>query len=258
MDLEGVREVDAVLVGGDLTVVAHPNASRIEAEVLHGPPLSVRISGGTLVIRHRRRWPLSVLGLGNARASIVVFVPAVTTTHVKSVGAEVLVSGIQADVRVRNVSGSLTLTGVAGTVSARNVSGTVDAENVTGRLTVKSVSGDVTASGTLDDVQIRAVSGTVTLDLGLAADVGVKSVSGDVSIRVPVPADLTVDARTASGRFDSAFDVVGRGPGDKRVSGRIGTADGTGRGAVKVKTVSGSFALLRRDGRSDPPHAEAV
>ena len=258
MDLEGVREVDASLVSGDVTVVAHASASRIEAEVLHGPPLTVRVSGGTVIIRHRPRWLGWVVPFRNARASIVVFVPAGTTTRVKAVSAEVLVSGIEADVNVRNVSGSLTMTGVSGAVFARNVSGNIDAEAVTGRLMVKTVSGDVTASGALDDVRVRAVSGTVTLDLGLAADVGVKSVSGDVSIRLPAPSDLTVDAKTVSGRFDSTFDLAGAALGNRRVSGRIGTGDGAGHGALKVETVSGSFALLRREAHAGPPEAEAV
>jgi hypothetical protein len=259
MDLEPVRKVDASLVGGDITVVAHASASRIEAEVLRGPPLTVRTVGGTATIRHRRRWPLDwIVPFRNSRASIVVFVPAESSTRVRSVSAEVLVSGTQAGVNVRNVSGSLTLAGVSGTVVARNVSGNVDAEGVTGKLLVKSVSGDVTASGVLDDVRIRAVSGTVTLDLGHAADVGVKSVSGDVSIRVPAPADLTVDARTTSGRFDSAFDLAGSRNGHKRMTGRIGTGSGTGHGTMKVATVSGDFALLRRAEDADPPEAEAV
>ena len=246
-------------MGGDITVVAHPSASRIEAEVLSGPPLTVSTSGGTVTIRHRRRWPLEwIIPFNNARASIVVFVPVDCSTNVRAVTAEVLVSGTHGDVEVRNVSGSLTLTGVSGAVVAKNVSGSVDAENVTGRLTVKSVSGDVTASGALDEVRARAVSGTVTLDLGLAADVGVKSVSGDVSIRVPPPADLTVDARTASGRFDSAFELPADGGRHQKLAGRIASPTGAGHGAIKVETVSGDFALLRRDGAAGPPEAEAV
>jgi hypothetical protein len=259
MDLGAVRRVDASLVGGDITVVAHTSASRLEAEVLRGPPLTVRMLGGTATIRHRRRWPLGwILPFRNSRVSIVVFVPPESSTRVKSVSAEVLVSGTRNGVNVRNVSGSLTLTGVSGAVVARNVSGSVDAEDVRGSLIVKSVSGDVTASGVLDAVKIRAVSGTVTLDLGLTADVGVKSVSGDVSIRVPPPADLTVDARTASGRFDTAFDLAGANGGHKRMTGRIGNDAGAGRGTMKVATVSGDFALLRRETPTDPPQAEAV
>ena len=152
LDLEPIRRVDAVMVGGDLTVVAHPSATRLEAEVLGGPPLEVDVSHGTLTIRHRHRWAGRLLPMRDARASIVVFVPTECSTQVRSVAAEVLVSGTIGEVDVRNVSGSLTLTGVTGPVVAKNVSGPVAAETITGRLTVKSVSGDVTASGALDGV----------------------------------------------------------------------------------------------------------
>ena len=178
--------------------------------------------------------------------------------QVKAVSAEVLVSGIEADVKVRNVSGSLTMTGVSGAVVARNVSGNVDAEAVTGQLMVKTRLGRRHRVRRARRRACPAVSGTVTLDLGLAADVGVKSVSGDVSIRLPAPSDLTVDAKTVSGRFDSAFDLAGAAYGNKRISGRIGTGDGASHGALKVKTVSGSFALLRREAHAGPPEAEAV
>jgi len=257
MELGTVRRVDATLVGGDVTVAAHPSASRIEAEVLHGPPLSVRVTDGTVRIRHRRRWPFP-LPTRTARASVVVFVPPDTTTRVRSVSAEVLVSGTHGAVEVRSVAGSLTLTAVSGTVVARNVSGDVDAEDVTGRLSIRSVSGDVTASGALDTVDARSVSGTVTLDLAAAGVVKVRSVSGDVSVRLPEPAALAVRARTASGRFDSAFRLDGGDARDQRLSGRITNPTGRGKGAITVKTVSGDVALLRREERPEPPEAEAV
>ncbi len=217
--------------------------------MLHGPPLVVRLEHGTLVVRHHRGLFGHLFGgLGSGReASVVVFVPRETATKIKAVSADILVTGIHADVEVATVSGSLTLTGVTGKVEAKCVSGNVDAEGLTGRLVVKSVSGDVAVSGTLDDVRIKNVSGGVTLDLGPTASVGVKSVSGDVAVRLPADADLDVDAKSVSGRFDSAFELEGAGSHHGRMSGRIGT----GRGALRATTVSGSVALLRKDAEAE-------
>ena len=79
-----------------------------------------------------------------------------------------------------------------------------------------------------------------------------------VELRMTPPADLNVDARTTSGRFDSAFELAGSHNGHKRMTGRIGADSGTGHGTMKVATVSGDFALLRRADDTLPPEAEAV
>ncbi|MFI5521605.1 DUF4097 family beta strand repeat-containing protein [Streptomyces platensis] len=260
--LEIPDALDAVNVrvfGGTVNVVGTSDGgpARVEISELHGPPLTVSCDDGTLSVAYddlpwkgflkfleRKGW--------NRSAVISVTVPAGTRVEVGVVGAAAVVSGISGRTDVRGVSGDATLVGLTGRVQADTVSGNVEVQSVTGDLRFHSVSGDLTViDGAGGTVRADSVSGDMVLDLDPAqgADIALTTVSGEVAIRLPDPADATVEANTASGTVSNAFDalrVTGQW-GAKRITGALGTGTGT----LKVTTVSGGLALLRRPARED-------
>lgn len=260
--LEIPDALDAVNVrvfGGTVNVVGTSDGgpARVEISELHGPPLTVSCDDGTLSVAYddlpwkgflkfleRKGW--------NRSAVISVTVPAGTRVEVGVVGAAAVVSGISGRTDVRGVSGDATLVGLTGRVQADTVSGNVEVQSVTGDLRFHSVSGDLTViDGAGGTVRADSVSGDMVLDLDPAqgADIALTTVSGEVAIRLPDPADATVEANTASGTVSNAFDalrVTGQW-GAKRITGALGAGTGT----LKVTTVSGGLALLRRPARED-------
>ena len=103
----------------------------------------------------------------------------------------------------------------------------------------------VLAQGTSDE------PAGVTVDLARdnTTDVSLTNVSGEVALRIPAPANAKIHANTTSGDVSSAFDElrVGGTWGAKQLTGTLGN----GAGKVKITTVSGSVALLRRPAPED-------
>ncbi|AZS74111.1 hypothetical protein DDE74_26990 [Streptomyces lydicus] len=250
------------VVGGTVNVVGTSDSgpARVEISELHGPPLTVSCDDGTLSIAYedlpwkgflkfldRKGW--------NRSAVISVTVPAATRVEVGVVGAGAVISGISGRTDVRGVSGDSTLVGLTGRVRADTVSGNVEVQSVTGDLRFHSVSGDLTViDGAGGTVRADSVSGDMVLDLDPAqgADIALTTVSGEVAIRLPDPADAKVEANTASGTVSNAFDdlrVTGQW-GAKKITGALGAGTGT----LKVTTVSGGLALLRRPAFEDEEH----
>ncbi|GAA0455006.1 DUF4097 family beta strand repeat-containing protein [Streptomyces olivaceiscleroticus] len=266
-----VNALQVRLYGGTVNVVGSATADRTRIEVteIKGPPLVVSYDRGTLTVGYEDlpwRGLLKFLdGRGWQRSAVVsVTVPAAARVEVGAVGASAVVSGVAGRTELRGVSGDSTLVRLTGPVRAETVTGTVEAQAVTGDLRFQSVSGDLTViDGGGSSVRAETVTGGMVVDLDPAAkgtDVHLATVSGEVAIRLPDPADAEVEASTTSGSVSNAFDDlrVGGQWGTKSITGRLGA--GTGR--LKVTTVSGSLALLRRppaeDAPADPPADKKV
>ncbi|MFJ9405853.1 DUF4097 family beta strand repeat-containing protein [Streptomyces sp. NPDC101393] len=258
---EPVSALHVRVVGGTVNVVGTSDGSppRLEISEVHGPPLTVSCEEGVLSIAYedlpwkgflkffdRKGW--------NRSAVISVTVPATTRVEVGVIGASAVVSGISGRTDLKGVTGGSTVVGLTGPVRADTVSGNVEAQAVTGDLRFHSVSGDLTViDGAGGSVRADSVSGDMVIDLdptAKGADISLTTVSGEVAIRLPDPADAKVDANTTSGTVANAF-------GDLRVSGqwgakRITGALGAGTGTLKVTTVSGGLALLRRPAFEGP------
>ncbi|MFJ1992724.1 DUF4097 family beta strand repeat-containing protein [Streptomyces asiaticus] len=252
-----VSALDVQIAGGTVNVVgAAPGPARLEVSEIDGPPLKVTHIDGTLSVGYDdlprkgfRKW----LGHYTRTAHVTLTVPVGTSATVGVVGGSAVVSGLSGRAELHGVSGDFTLLGLTGPVRADTVSGRVEAQAVTGDLRFHSVSGDLTViEGSGPSVRAESVSGDMVLDLAPApkcSDIRLTTVSGEIAIRLPHPTDAEVEANTASGSVSNGFDdlrVTGQW-GAKRITGRLGTGNGT----LKATTVSGAIALLRRPPSED-------
>lgn len=255
------------VVGGAVNVVGtEEGPARLEIGGIEGPPLVVTHQRGALCIGYADMSRGFFRRLGRAgrrrRAVVSLVVPVSTSVEVNVVTASTVLSGIGGRTKVQGVSGDATLVGVSGPVRANTVTGNVDAQSVSGDLRMSTVSGELTVvEGTGGRVKADSVSGGMVLDLAPIAasgrgrtDIHLSTVSGEVAIRLPAPGDARVDANTASGTVSSAFDELRlHGEwGAKRLTGTLGR----GSGKLRVTTVSGSVAVLRRPPLDGGPDAE--
>jgi Putative adhesin len=248
-----IKDLNVRTVGGTVNVVGTDEGSaRLEVGEIEGPPLIVTRKGSTLTISYEDLPWKGLLGWldrkgWRRRAVVSVAVPTATRVELGVVSANAVVSGISGAISLQGVSGDTTLVGVTGPVNANTVSGSVDAQDVSGDLRVNTVSGELTVvEGTGGRVKADSVSGGMVLDLDprSGTDVRLSTVSGEVAIRLPGPCDAKVDANTTSGDVSTAFDELHLTNqwGAKRLTGTLGS----GSGKLRVTTVTGSVALLRR------------
>ncbi|MEV0275245.1 DUF4097 family beta strand repeat-containing protein [Streptomyces sp. NPDC050610] len=267
---EPVTTLHVRLVGGTVNVVGSDSGpARLELSAIEGPPLTVTHQDGHLTVtyddlswKYFLKW--FAPGGGRRNAHVTLTVPTDARVEVGVVEASAVVSGVSGRTDVRGVTGDTTLVGLTGEVRADTVSGRLEAQALTGDLRFNSVNGDLTLieSGG-GGVKADSVSGDMVVDLSPGtkdARIDLTTVSGEVAIRLPHAADTEIDANTASGAVSNAFDdlrVSGQW-GAKRITGRLGTGSGT----LKVTTVSGSVALLRRppseDGADEAGTADAT
>jgi hypothetical protein len=135
-----------------------------------------------------------------------VTVPAGVYLRANSVSGDVVVTGVQGDIRAGSVSGEVTLEHVrAGSVSGNSVSGDVYAQidSLTGR----------------GDLSFKSVSGDVRLDLPKAfdADLSMSTVSGHVDTDYP----LTLNGRMSQRRIEARIGEGGRNLDISTVSGNV-------------------------------------
>lgn len=251
-------------VAGAVNVVAADGPARLEVTELEGPPLQITLDKGELVVTYEDltwkdfSWKSLATFIGKwrestrRRAVVSLAVPHLTRIELGSASSDTVISGIAAPVTVHSASGSTTLVGVSGPVDANTVSGSVHAQSVSGDLKVNTVSGELTVvEGASRNLKANSVSGPVTVDLARdnTTDVSLTNVSGEVALRIPAPANAQIHANTTSGDVSSAFDElrVGGTWGAKQLTGTLGN----GSGKVKITTVSGSVALLRRPAPED-------
>ena len=244
IELPRVTEAHVRIVGGDVAVTAASGTARVDVEVVAGENAWVELEDGVLTVVHEPvRW---IGGLGGRRteALVTLKLPPDVPLTVRTVSADVVVAGVQADLSVNTVSGAIVATDLRGDVVLRSVSGEIEAQQVDGEVTLNTVSGAATVAGRVPKLAARAVSADLTFDLDVAPDASLSTVSGEVLMRLPAQASLRVDATTMSGHLDSAFAIDGT-TGRRRLSGTIGRDAAAPQ--VTVHTMSGDVALLSRD-----------
>ncbi|MCC3769038.1 DUF4097 family beta strand repeat-containing protein [Streptomyces sp. UNOC14_S4] len=262
---EPVTSLVVQLIHGTVNVVgAASGPARLELSELTGTPLKASVKDGTLTVAYEDfRWtPLQWLThkSWNRTAAVTLTVPTGTRVEVGVADAGAVVSNISGHAAVNSVSGTVTLTRVGGTVRATTVSGALEAQGISGDLRFKSVSGDLTlVESPLDTVRADSVSGSMAVDLtptGQGPDLVLSTISGGIAIRLPAAADTTVEANTTGGPLSCAFEElhVSSQYGARRITGSLGA----GGGRLKVTSVSGAVALLRRPDTEPGTEADAT
>jgi DUF4097 and DUF4098 domain-containing protein YvlB len=254
LDLDTVHVVRVRTVAGLVDVVGTDGPTRLEVTGVQGPPLEVTHdpASGELVVgyddmswKNPKTWLESKIHGRSCLVSLAV--PWDCTIDIAVLSAHATVSGVHGNVAVRSVAGGITLVGLTGAVDAATVAGTVEAESLAGDLQVATVSGDLTlVEGTGGRVRAHSVSGSMAMDLDAFGrnDVQLSTVSGPLTVRLPHDGDVDVDVRSSGGTVGSAFEGLTprTGFGTSRLVGTLG--GGTGR--LKITSVSGDVALLRR------------
>ena len=258
LDFDEVIALDVRLFGGSVAVLATDERPSLTVDDIHGRPLRVSHSDGTLTISYEKlTWErlLDFLNPGGDSASVTLTVPAECPIQLGVVSAAALVSGLSSGASVKGVSGDITLDGLAGDVVANTVSGELQARDLDGSVRFGSVSGALTlAESALSSLSAETVSGQVTADVSLdaAGRAKIGTVSGEVALRLPADTDAAVRLSSMSGRVRGDFDGLrsAKAPVSRTVSGSVGA----GTGNVSVSTVSGAITLLRRPDRPTTRH----
>jgi DUF4097 and DUF4098 domain-containing protein YvlB len=201
-------------------------AGRIRVETVEGEETRVELSSDPAVedaatIRSRGSEVLieiddkKMFGFVRIAPDVKIHVscPHRVELDVKSVSADVEVSGVTGPTELKSVSGDVEIQRVEGDLAIKSVSGDVTAGTVTGRTTLQTVSGDVHLDEACDSVTAQTVSGDQTLDSVVKGNVTLKSVSGDMQIGVKAGSSLWLDAKSVSG--DTRSDLpIGDAPPD--------------------------------------------
>ncbi|WP_194373224.1 DUF4097 family beta strand repeat-containing protein [Streptomyces alkaliphilus] len=262
-DLDGpVEEVQLRLVNGAVNIVgtAGTTGAALEISEVRGAPLRVTREGTRLVIGYDDvPWQGFLRffdrGIPERRAVVSLSVPAAARLNIGVVGAGAVVSGLTGDTCVRSVNGDATLVGLTGAVRAETVSGSLEAESLTGDLRFTTVSGDLTLVGHAGaSVRADSVAGGALVDLAPVPgerEVRLHSVSGELAVRLSEQPGAVVGAHTTTGSLSSEFPALTTESqwGSRRLTGTVGAGTGT----VRLNSVSGAIALLRRPAGPEEP-----
>lgn len=256
LSLSGVDRIEVSVVSSDVTVTESADGSataRLTGSVgasgaFTVPELIAELRGGTAVIRvdhksnvvigwYRSDLKLEVaipkgyrgaLTIGSVSASIQV--PpgrTFTTLDVGSVSGRIDLGAFTADeFRGHTVSGDIQGNASAKSANLSTTSGGIVFGGFTGDLTAHTVSGNV---------QLAWISFSGRVDIG--------TTSGDVNLGIPAGSGFRLDTSSTSGRITTDHPVTvqgsSSGPGRRTLEGDVGS----GKGSVKVRTVSGSITI---------------
>ncbi|WTW95029.1 DUF4097 domain-containing protein [Streptomycetaceae bacterium NBC_01309] len=254
LDFDPVRVVRVRAVAGIVDVVGTDGPARLEVSAVEGPPLDVRhedpsaelvVGYDDLTWKNPKTWLDRQVHGRSCTVSLAV--PWDCTIDLAVMSSHATVSGMHGGVTVRSVAGGITLVGLTGSVDAATVAGSVEAESLAGDFQVATVSGDLTlVEGTGGRVRAHSVSGAMVMDLDAFGrnDVHLSTISGALTVRLPHDGDMDVDVRSSGGTVGSAFEglTARTAFGTSRLVGTLG--GGTGR--LRINSVSGDVALLRR------------
>jgi DUF4097 and DUF4098 domain-containing protein YvlB len=180
---------------------------------------------------------------GNVRGSdLEIRVPAGKNVTVRTVSADIGLSGVAGQVDVRSTSGDVTVQGQPAEVRAGSTSGDVEVDvSSGGRVSAQSTSGDVEVRGTVrQSVNVESVSGDVVVT-ATTPEVRAESVSGDLRLS---GVSGRVSASTVSGDAVVSGDRIEYGSFES-VSGSLRYTGGvTAGGALDLESHSGDVELV--------------
>lgn len=252
-----VTGVDIRLPAGSITVAVTDGPPRVGVADVVGGPVKIRLVGGVITVRQHGPEGadavddiagslLAAFGVRRGRgrrATVTVLVPSPVRVAVRTVGGEVMFSGLE-EATVDTVAGDVTISRHRGSLRVATVSGGVQAAGVVGQASVTTVNGDVTiAGGDLRELRIHTVAGDATIDVELReGSHAFNSVSGNMAMRAVAPDGLDLDATTINGHLSCA---VGNPVQDDRPGiRRLRATEGQGGARFRSHTVSGDVAVL--------------
>lgn len=140
-------------------------------------------------------------GIRRVRVDYQILVPGGVSVGIDTIGGDVEVNDVSADVWISTISGDISIAHVTGDVEAKTKSGDVEANGIGGDLKCASLSGDIAVSGARGDIACDTKSGDVEVSGALAA-VSAQSVSGDVAVRMDAAPSTAVDLKSVSGDLE--------------------------------------------------------
>lgn len=179
----------------------------------------------------------------NVRGSdLEIRVPSGKQVVVRTVSADIGVSGVRGQVDTRSTSGDIVVQGQPAEVRAGSTSGDVEVDvNTGGRVAAQSTSGNVQVSGTVrQSVNVESVSGDVLVTAS-TPEVRAESVSGQLRLS---GVSGRVSASTVSGDAIVSGDRINYGSFET-VSGNLRYAGGVASGgALDLQSHSGDVELV--------------
>ncbi len=258
LPLEGVQRIEVDVVSSDVTVTesvdggvkarlsGSVNSNRNVAE----PQLIAEARGSTVSIRVEHRNVNVLMGWYRSDLKLEVAIP-------KGYRGALVVHGVSADLALppgrtftdleaTSVSGDIALGAfTADSFRSSTVSGDLEAPAASAKtVDLGSTSGSFEVGGLTGDLSARTVSGDMRLDwTSFTGSIDVTTTSGDVELGIPAGSGFRLDAGSTSGRITSDHAVTVRGsttgPGRHSLTGDVGS----GRGSVRVRTVSGEIRI---------------
>ena len=201
-------------------------------------------------------------------AKLTIMVPKQSTVDAGLVSADLNAKLIKGKAELSTVSGDLVAGDLGDEVTLTSVSGDIRLAGAGKNVELTSVSGDIHAELSAERLSASSVSGDVKIDnKAKLTRVSVESVSGDVGITSAFDDGIELSAETVSG--DVVITAIGAvnaklkietGPGGD-ITNRLSDAKpnvsfissqelnvtiGSGRGSIKVDTVSGDIVLQKK------------
>ena len=201
-------------------------------------------------------------------AVLEVMVPSKAKVWVKTVSADIDVSGVTGSLDLYVVGGKITVKGNPADINAEAIDGPITIVGSPGWLRAKSASGDVTLNGSSSDVALSTVSGKIMADGTGFEKAKFESVTGSIRFAGGFRPGGLVNFDTHSGTIDigmsakmpADFDVVSiAGPitnkltSSKPMKGRYGrgselnTSNAGGGTRITVRSFKGQISLARLD-----------
>jgi len=199
-------------------------------------------------------------------SDLKIFVPQKFTVQFFGIATDITISNIESKVDVSSDSGHIKLNKIKSRIYINNVSGNIELRDIRGAIEVSTVSGSVKATVLSDNIVIKGVSSDISVQTDRIEFAQISTVSGNSSLTSHLAIDGSVKLSNVSG--DSHFivksdlnadilldtgpggGVVNQYSGDKAERSSIGSEKlkftaGSGKGLVKMSTVSGEVAISK-------------
>ena len=196
--------------------------------------LDVQLSGNTLVEIESEAGDVQIVS---------------THSGCKVVGrsGNISLRGLDGIIEVSTSSGNVSVEDSKGpAIGLENKSGNIRVVRSAGNLKARTASGDITITKSTGKVlSVEATYGNVTVDLDepLNGTLNVRTVNGDATVSVPDGCDCRVKLSTIRGEVHCGFDLIDEAREESRVTGALGTGNGT----LDVSAVTGNVSLDLRD-----------